>query len=68
MIMRHFQRVIEPIVFLQRYEGPIADNAYVILGGYEGKFKIDGNKVVPPILEEVSDLNAVHTVTDLQLN
>lgn len=34
------------ILFLEEYEGPITENAYVPLAVYQGKFKITGNKVV----------------------
>lgn len=36
------------IVFLEKYEGPIADDAYVIAGVYQGKFVTDGQTVQPP--------------------
>jgi hypothetical protein len=35
------------IVFLEKYEGPIVDHAYVIKGGYQGKFVTDGHTVKP---------------------
>ena len=54
------------IVFLERYEGPIAENAYVILGVYEGKFQMNGSKLTAS--KEISpDLNRVHSLIDLQL-
>gem|GEM_PF-1884455 len=35
------------IVFLEKYEGPIVDYAYVIKGGYQGKFVTDGHTGKP---------------------
>ncbi|CAH8720836.1 hypothetical protein M5W83_12065 [Paenibacillus thiaminolyticus] len=37
------------IVFLKKYKGPIDNDAYVILGAYQGKFKLQGSKVIPPV-------------------
>lgn len=38
------------ILFLKKYEGPITDDAYVILGVYQGKYKIssDDNQLIIP--------------------
>lgn len=35
------------VVFLQKYEGPIASDAYVILGVFQGKFKLKDGKLEP---------------------
>lgn len=29
------------VVFLKKYEGPVTDNAYVVTGVYQGKFKVN---------------------------
>ncbi|MGE7828409.1 hypothetical protein [Paenibacillus sp. NPDC093718] len=34
------------LVFLQKYEGPIVDNAYVITGDYQGKFLLNSENEV----------------------
>lgn len=43
-------RVVQPleeyILFLRPYVGPVTPSAYVVLGEYQGKFKIDGSGIV----------------------
>lgn len=55
------------IVFLKKYEGPIAENAYVISGVYQGKFLTDNsNRVqVPEGLH--GDFEKVKFISDLNL-
>jgi hypothetical protein len=44
-----FRKNEQAIVFLERYVGNVADDAYVILGVYQGKFIIDDqDKIIPP--------------------
>lgn len=58
-----FQPGDKTIVFLDKYEGPVTDDAFVILGVYQGKFllKDDGSLIpsrnVPKALEEISHIN-----------
>lgn len=52
------------IVFLKKYVGPVADDSYVVLGAYQGKFLIDGDKVVPPAQGNVE----VKHINDLNIN
>ncbi|MFC7441392.1 hypothetical protein [Laceyella putida] len=36
------------VLFLQKYQGPVtAEEAYVIIGAYQGKFAVNGNEVSP---------------------
>ncbi|GGE14033.1 hypothetical protein GCM10011571_14370 [Marinithermofilum abyssi] len=36
------------ILFLQKYQGPVTDqDAYVIIGAYQGKFQVDGQRITP---------------------
>lgn len=57
----------EAIVFLEKYIGPVAEDAYVIKGAYQGKFKLSGNKLIPPL--EVSDgLQKINSIQELNLN
>lgn len=54
------------IVFLEKYTGPIIDDAYVILGVYQGKFKVEADKLFPS--NGVSEsLAVVQTRSDLRL-
>lgn len=45
-------RVMDPsrryILFLEKYKGPVAKDAYVITGAYQGKFAVDGQRVEAP--------------------
>lgn len=61
-------RVMEPsdryILFLEKYEGSVIDNAYVITGAYQGRFKVNGDRLEPA--EHVSDrLDAIQTKQEL---
>ena len=56
----------EAVVFLERYVGPVAEDSYVIKGVYQGKFKIKGNKVVPPA-EVHGELETIQSIEDLSL-
>lgn len=43
-----FQRNDQAVVFLERYVGDVAKDAYVILGVYQGKFRVvDEDKLIP---------------------
>lgn len=42
------QKNDQAIVFLERYVGPIVDDAYVILGVYQGKFVVDKDRIIHP--------------------
>lgn len=54
------------IVYLEKYEGPIAQDSYVILGVHQGKFKLNkNNKITPPILH--SDFEYIEEISDLKL-
>lgn len=56
------------IVYLERYEGPIAEDAYIILGVYQGKFiKTDlANEIIPP--SNAGDLEEYTVIEDLELS
>lgn len=55
------------IVFLKKYEGPIAENAYVISGVYQGKFLTDNsNRVQVPEGLHV-DFEKIKFISDLNL-
>jgi len=42
-----FQRNDQAVVFLERYVGDVAKDAYVILGVYQGKFRVvDEDKLI----------------------
>ncbi|CAM2773777.1 hypothetical protein PASE110613_00100 [Paenibacillus sediminis] len=56
----------QAIVYLEKYDGPIAENAYVIKGVYEGKFKIQNGKLLPP-KETKGDIQHVNSINDLNL-
>ncbi|MCP3776579.1 hypothetical protein NLX71_25370 [Paenibacillus sp. MZ04-78.2] len=43
-----FKKNDSAIVFLKKYSGPVAENAYTILGVTDGKFLVNGNKITPP--------------------
>jgi len=54
------------ILFLEKYEGPVAEDAYVVLGVYQGKFKInpDNNQYIvpsgaPQFLEELKNIDII---------
>jgi hypothetical protein len=54
------------ILFLQKYEGPITNDAYVVLGVYQGKFKIDSDnnsliapKNAPFLLKELENVQTL---------
>ncbi|MEC1179629.1 hypothetical protein P9B03_14105 [Metasolibacillus meyeri] len=55
------------ILYLERYEGPIVQDAYVILGVYQGKFKLEpqSKKVIPP--NHAGKLEEVLELKDLEL-
>ncbi|MNI03087.1 hypothetical protein D3C73_559820 [compost metagenome] len=54
------------VVFLKKYIGPVAENAYYITGSIQGKFKIDGGRLEAP--HHVSEgLAHVKELKDLQL-
>lgn len=55
------------IVYLEKYEGGVAENCYVIIGVHQGKFKKNNitNKLTPP--DEVEQFEEVTNVNDLNL-
>ncbi|GED71157.1 hypothetical protein BRE01_48590 [Brevibacillus reuszeri] len=56
------------IVFLKKYEGPIADDAYVILGAYQGKFNLDKNGNIKESKKLDGRLSEINNMNDLQLD
>jgi hypothetical protein len=62
-----FEKSEQAIVFLEKYIGPVAEDAYIIKGLYQGKFIIDGQKVIPPF-EVSEDIASVRSISDLKLN
>ena len=54
------------IVYLEKYEGPIAQDCYVILGVHQGKFKLNKtNKIMPPKFHD--DFKNINELSDLKL-
>lgn len=51
------------IVFIEKYKGPITDDAYVILGVFQGKFLLDGENLTPP----KNGLEGIKKIVDLKL-
>lgn len=43
-----FKKNESAIVFLRKYIGPVTENAYVVTGAIQGKFKMDGDKLKAP--------------------
>ncbi|MEK3882447.1 hypothetical protein [Paenibacillus sp. PL2-23] len=62
-----FTKSDQAIVYLEKYEGPIADNSYVIKGVYQGKFKVNGEKITPPN-EVDGNIESVKSIKDLKLH
>ncbi|REB06017.1 hypothetical protein DVB69_13855 [Sporosarcina sp. BI001-red] len=61
-----FKKKDKAIVYLEKYEGPIAKDCYVILGVYQGKFKLKNtNEIVPPNSSELS--KEIDQLSDLDL-
>ncbi|RXZ80994.1 hypothetical protein EBB07_16285 [Paenibacillaceae bacterium] len=52
------------IIFLKKYSGPIAENSYVVLGVYQGKFLINGEKIIAP----EHGIEGISGIEDLKLN
>lgn len=53
------------LLYLVRYVGPIHDDAYVILGVYQGKFNIDKNNKLIPSYGVSSGLKSTSEVSEL---
>lgn len=63
-----FEEGDKAIVFLEKYEGPVAPDAYVIKGVYQGKFKIkDENGSLEPAKHVSTKLEKVENIGDLEL-
>ncbi|MCR2802316.1 hypothetical protein [Paenibacillus soyae] len=54
------------LLYLQKYIGPIHNDAYVILGAYQGKFKMLDDKIIPPNNTSVA-LKSINDKEDLRL-
>ncbi|WP_037283206.1 hypothetical protein [Saccharibacillus sacchari] len=50
-----FQIGQKAIVFLDKYEGPVAEDAYVIKGAYQGKFLINPNRSLQSQMNTTSE-------------
>ncbi|MBP2114659.1 hypothetical protein [Paenibacillus silagei] len=61
-----FSKGDEAIVYLEKYVGPVAEDAYVIKGVYEGKFRLEGERIIPPE-ESRGNLEQVTSISDLNL-
>ncbi|GGG91028.1 hypothetical protein [Paenibacillus radicis (ex Gao et al. 2016)] len=57
----------EAVVFLEKYEGPVAEDAYVIKGVYQGKFKVAGERLIPSS-EVLGELQSIQSFNDLQIS
>lgn len=61
-----FNKGQKAVVFLQKYNGPIVEDAYVVLGVFQGKF-IESSKALLPSKHTVGELKQVNDVKDLKL-
>ncbi|WP_173275974.1 hypothetical protein [Paenibacillus sp. NEAU-GSW1] len=61
-----FAKNDEAVVFLEKYDGPVAEDAYVIKGVYQGKFKVKGDQLIPSD-EVFGELQTVDSYSDLNL-
>lgn len=62
-----FKKNEKAIVFLEKYEGPVAGNAYVIKGVYQGKFKINDSGQLEAPKHAMGELANVKERKDLKL-
>lgn len=57
----------EAVLFIKKYEGPVAQDVYVILGVYQGKFSLkDGDEIIPS-KEVMPGLESLRKKSDLIL-
>jgi len=57
------------ILFLERYQGLVTNDAYVIKGVFQGKFKLDGSKgKLEKNNEKFGELQNVQSIEDLKLS
>lgn len=56
----------EAVLFLERYDGPITNDAYVVLGAFQGKFNATGEELTPQKNSHES-LIRVHSIRDFDL-
>lgn len=61
-----FEKNDTSLVFLDKYIGPIADDAYVVLGVYQGKFNTNGDKITLPN-EVKGELKNITSISDFEL-
>lgn len=61
-----FEKNDTALLFLDKYVGPIVDDAYVILGAYQGKFLTNGDKITIPN-EIKGELKNIKTISDFEL-
>ncbi|NQX69696.1 hypothetical protein HQN90_26540 [Paenibacillus alba] len=55
------------IVFLKKYSGPVASDAYYVTGSIQGKFRMAGGKLKPPHFAP-GELASVRDLNNLKLN
>lgn len=60
-----FKKGDEAVVFLYPYKGPVAEDAYVIKGVYEGKFRLKDDKLIPS-KNVKGDLVKLETLSDFK--
>ncbi|CAH8717647.1 hypothetical protein M5W83_10635 [Paenibacillus thiaminolyticus] len=56
------------LLFLKKYKGPVAQDAYTVLGVYQGKFNIDSNGVLLPSHHVTGELQNIQKISDLNLS
>lgn len=61
-----FKRNEKAIVFLKKYKGPIVDDAYVVLGVFQGKFIEKDDKLIPS-KHTIGELKTVSKLIDLKI-
>ena len=61
------------LLFLEKYDGPVTDNAYVCTGLYQGQYELKGNTILPSKdgnnnladdINNIGNLNSLKTKID----
>lgn len=63
-----FKENEKALVFLDKYTGPVADDAYVVLGVYQGKYVFTDDSTLLAPKEAQGDLAKVKSIEDLGIS